>query len=470
MVSPTSQRDVSFAPSDEQAADSAFEAAEALQLLARIDPVSKLKNRRQFVEDYGFGVSKVVSKDATIVVLMTLAAAGDFNGIIRALGHSFADELIRLGANRLQGVLPDDTTLYHVGGLGFAFALGTTEPGKPPAVLDEIIRVFAEPMICSGIPVRNQISLGLHVEKQSQFDPSEALRGALVAAQDSRTQGQGWAWYDRSSDQAHLRSFRLLADLGRLMDGSDEAMAEQFSLHYQPKIDMRTGACCGVEGLMRWKHPSLGCISPVEFVSLAEATAMITPLTRWVFRHGVAQRAAWNRDGIDARISLNVSPINLAEPDFADFVLDTCRDQGVAPELMEIEFTESARTMDSALTLAQLSRLRAEGVRVAIDDFGSGYSNMRYLRSIPADALKIDKDFILTLDTDEKNRKIVPTIIELGQHLGFAVVAEGIESAASYQSLANWGCDEGQGFYMSKPLPEPAFRDWYKATSQREVA
>jgi len=138
--------------------------------------------------------------------------------------------------------------------------------------------------------------------------------------------------------------------------------------------------------------------------------------------------------------------------------------------MMEIEFTESAQTMDSELTLAQLSRLRQEGVRVAIDDFGSGYSNMRYLRSIPADALKIDKDFILTLDSDEKNQKIVPTIIDLGHQLDFAVVAEGVETAASYNTLADWGCDEGQGFFMSKPLAEPVFRDWYAACSQSQVA
>jgi len=254
------------------------------------------------------------------------------------------------------------------------------------------------------------------------------------------------------------------------MDAPDEIIATQFALHYQPKIDLRTDGCCGVEGLMRWTHPSLGFVSPAEFVSLAEATAMITPMTRWVFRRGVAQRAAWHREGIHARISLNVSPINLGEPDFADFVLETCREQGVAPEWMEIEFTESAQTMDSALTLAQLSRLRDEGVRVAIDDFGSGYSNMRYLRSIPADALKIDKEFILTLDSDEKNRKIVPTIIDLGHQLGFAVVAEGIESAESYTSLADWGCDEGQGFFMSKPLSEDAFRDWYHTTMSSKVA
>jgi len=454
----------------EQAADKAFEAAESLHRAARFDPVSGLLNRRQFVEDFGFGISETPAECCPVIVLLTLATPEQFNGIVRALGHGFADEVIRLGANRLRRTLSEDVRLYHVDALSFAFAISAPPGEASPKILQELTEVFAEPLICNGIPIRNQIGLGLTRAGESGSDPSEVLRGALVAAQDSLSQSINWAWYNQSSDQAHLRSFRLLADLGRLMDAPDDVIAKQFSLHYQPKIDLHDGSCCGVEGLMRWTHSSLGFISPAEFIPLAEATAVITPLTRWVFRQGVAQRAAWHRDGIDARISLNVSPINLAEPDFADFVLDTCQEQGVGPEMMEIEFTESAQTMDSALTLAQLSRLRDEGVRVAIDDFGSGYSNMRYLRSIPADALKIDKDFILTLDSDEKNRKIVPTIIDLGHQLGFAVVAEGIETAESYMSLSDWGCDEGQGFFMSKPLAEGAFRDWYNATGSSKVA
>jgi len=451
-------------------ADAAFEAAETLQRMARLDPVSGLYNRRQFVEDFGFGISSKTIAERSVVVLLTLASTEQFIGIIRALGHNFADEVIRLGASRLREVISDDIRLYHVGAQSFAFALELDDEAASPVILQTLERVFAKPLLCNGIPIRNQIGIGLNRAGGVVFDASEVLRGAFVAAQDSRTGSKRWAWYDRSSDQAHLRSFRLLADLGRLMDAPDQVTAAQFSLHYQPKIDLRTGGCCGVEALMRWTHPSLGFISPNEFISLAEATAVITPLTRWVFRQGVKQRAAWHKDGINTRISLNVSPINLAEPDFADFVLETCREQDVTPEMMEIEFTESAQTMDNDLTLEQLTRLRNEGVRVAIDDFGSGYSNMRYLRSIPADALKIDKSFILTLDSDEKNRKIVPTIIDLGQQLDFAVVAEGVETAASYNTLADWGCDEGQGFFMSKPLAEPVFRDWYTACSQSKVA
>ena len=457
-------------PRGEEIADEEFQATEALQRAARIDPVSGLRNRRQFVEDFGFGVSATTEQNCDVIALLTLASPEQFNGIVRALGHGFAEEVVRLGVERLRNSLPADKRIYHIDPLSFAFAIPANDGDMVPEALEDMVAIFAEPLLCNGIPIRNQIGLGLNRAGDSGSDPSEILRGALVAAQDSLNRSQTSAWYDRGSDQAHLRSFRLLADLGRLMHAPDEVIAAQFSLHYQPKIDLRTGGCCGVEGLMRWTHPSLGFVSPAEFITLAEATAVITPLTRWVFRQGVSQRATWHRDGIDARISLNVSPINLGEPDFADFVLETCREQGVAPEWMEIEFTESAQTMDSALTLAQLSRLRDEGVRVAIDDFGSGYSNMRYLRSIPADALKIDKDFILTLDTEEKNRKIVPTIIDLGHQLGFAVVAEGIETADSYNTLADWGCDEGQGFFMSKPLTEGAFRDWYGATKSRKVA
>ncbi len=470
MVHFDTSRSDNTALQQEQVEDTALQVAEDLERVARIDPISGLRNRRQFVEDFGFGVSSISDDGCDVIALLTLASPEQFNATVRALGHGFAEQVVRLAVERLRKVVPEGKRIYHIDPLSFAFAVEAEDDDVVPETVEDLATVFAEPLLCNGIPIRNQIGLGLNRASDAVTDPCEVLRGALVAAQDSLNGSQKSAWYNRGSDQAHLRSFRLLADLGRLMDAPDEIIATQFALHYQPKIDLRTDGCCGVEGLMRWTHPSLGFVSPAEFVSLAEATAMITPMTRWVFRRGVAQRAAWHREGIHARISLNVSPINLGEPDFADFVLETCREQGVAPEWMEIEFTESAQTMDSALTLAQLSRLRDEGVRVAIDDFGSGYSNMRYLRSIPADALKIDKEFILTLDSDEKNRKIVPTIIDLGHQLGFAVVAEGIESAESYTSLADWGCDEGQGFFMSKPLSEDAFRDWYHTTMSSKVA
>ena len=451
---------------DEDRADAEFGAAEALQRAMRVDPVTQLPNRRKFIEDFGYGLPSTPRGDSDVLVMLTLTEASQFNGILRALGHSFAEEFVRLGADRLRKVLPDSAPLYHISLLSFAFPMQVFSGDIHTSRIEDILRVFEEPVSCAGIPIRNRVGIGLTYLDEHSAEPSELLRGALVAAQDSRHSAEGWAWYDSRSDRAHLRAFRLLADLGRLIEKPDEEAQQQLSLHYQPRIDLGDGQCTGAEALMRWTHPQFGFVSPAEFIPLAEATALITPLSRWVVKQCVAQQAMWQREGLSTRVSMNVAPSNLAEADFAEFLIDTCHAQRVDPASIEIEFTESAMTTDDVLTLEHLTSLRMAGVRVAIDDFGSGYSNMRYLRSIPADVLKIDKDFVLTLDTCDKNRKIVPTIIDLGHRLGFDVVAEGIETRTAYESVSRWGCDEGQGFFMSKPLPEPVFREWFAARAR----
>lgn len=448
---------------DEQSADAEFRAAEALQRAMRVDPVTQLPNRRQFVEDFGFGLPSTPRGEGDVLVMFTLAEADQFNSILRALGHGFSEEFVRLGADRLRRILPDDIPLYHISLLSFAFPLQVFSTDTQPAQIDDIMRAFEGPLACAGIPIRNRIGVGLTMLEGHSTEPSEMLRGALVAAQDSRTTAEGWAWYDRKSDQEHLRSFRLLADLGRLIERPDAMDDDQLSLHFQPRINLGNGDCVGAEALMRWEHPSLGSISPEEFIGLAETTALITPLTRWVISNGIARSAAWRDAGIGAKVSMNVAPTNLTEKDFADFVLETCDTHQLDPRAIEIEFTESSCAGDDAITVKQLTELREAGVTVAIDDFGAGYSNMRYLRSIPADVLKIDQNFILDLDECPKNEKIVPTIINLGHRLGFDVVAEGIESRQSYDKLSRWGCDEGQGYFMSKPLSEPDFVEWYGA-------
>lgn len=450
---------------DERRLDDDFRVTEALQQAMRVDPVTQLPNRRRFIEDFGFGVPATPRDEYDVLVLLTLAESSQYNEILRALGHSFAEEFIRLGADRVRCALPESIPLYHIEALSFAFPMQVFSSEVQPSEVDKILRVFEQPLSVAGIPIRNSVGIGLTYLDEHSAEPSELLRGALVAAQDSRRTAEGWAWYDCASDQAHLRAFRLLAELGRLIERPREEAADQLSLHYQPRIDLNDGSCTGVEALMRWTHPQFGWVSPSEFIPLAEATALITPLSRWVVQNSVAQQAEWQKQGIATRVSMNVAPTNLAEADFADFLIDTCSEYGVDPASVEIEFTESAMTTDDVLTLEHLTSLRDKGVRVAIDDFGSGYSNMRYLRSIPADVLKIDQIFVRTLDSCEKNRKIVPTIIDLGHRLGFDVVAEGIETPTAYESVRRWGCDEGQGFFMSRPLPEPAFREWFGTRS-----
>jgi len=229
MVHTDSSSSERAAPEGEQIADEQFQAAEAFQRAARFDPISGLRNRRQFVEDFGFGVSSETDENNNVIALLTLAAPEQFNGIIRALGHGFAEEVVRLGVERLRSALPSDKRLYHVDPLSFAFAIPAGEDDVVPEALEDMVAIFAEPLLCNGIPIRNQVGLGLNRAGDAGSDPSEILRGALVAAQDSLNRSQTSAWYDRSSDQAHLRSFRLLADLGRLMDAPDEVIEAQFT-------------------------------------------------------------------------------------------------------------------------------------------------------------------------------------------------------------------------------------------------
>ncbi|MGF1463703.1 MAG: EAL domain-containing protein [Maricaulaceae bacterium] len=213
---------------------------------------------------------------------------------------------------------------------------------------------------------------------------------------------------------------------------------------------------------MRWRHKELGPVSPAEFVGLAEATALITPLTRWVVKAALRQFAQWSEPARPQKLSINISPKNTTEPDFIAFMAQACDEAGVAPHRIELEFTEGVLAADIAQTVERLSALKALGFEIAIDDFGSGYSNMRYLMDLPAQILKIDQTFIRALPDQPKSATLVRGMIELGHALGFRVVAEGVETAQILDQLRGWGCDEVQGYHLARPMPSDAFADWLR--------
>ena len=222
--------------------------------------------------------------------------------------------------------------------------------------------------------------------------------------------------------------------------------------HSTTRVDLKTGQVVGVEALLRWHHPTLGFVPPGEFIPLVEQTALVRPMTRWVVETAARQAFAWSRCGLDIRVSLNASARNLDEADFADRFLDIVRMVGVDPQRLELEFTESATARDQANIAAQLKALHAAGVVIAIDDFGTGYSNMAYIQKLPISVLKIDRSFITDLVGSETDRKLVRSMIAMARDLGYGVVAEGIETQAVYDMLAVFGCDEGQGYLMAKPM------------------
>ena len=422
--------------------------------IGRFDHVTRLPNRLQFIERFA---TLGEHDQPTMLVLVTLAEARHYNEILRALGMAFAEDFVRAGAAMLADLLPAGADIFHVSVLSFVTAIPVDDLRQAPALATVIAGAFAGALEVNAIPIKTSVGVGLLPLNQAQ-GATESLRAALVAAQDARSKEAGFNFYDHRTDAAHLRAFRILADL-------PGALAEpgQLSLHFQPRIQMKSGQCHGAEALLRWSHPELGAISPAEFIPLAEQTALITPLTDWVMETALKQNRMFRDAGHKLRISINASPVNLSEAGFDDLLLNRLDTFGLEPEHIELEFTEGTLAANSQRTIQQLARLRRAGVDVALDDFGSGYSNLSYLSRIPADVLKIDQSFVRPLLDASHDDFLLRQIVAMAQGLGFRVCAEGIETEYAYGHLRNLGVEEGQGFHMARPMPAEMLMEWLGA-------
>ena len=433
--------------------------------LGQIDHVTLLPNRQRFVTDFANHGRRAGDRPRSLV-LVTLAEAQHFNSILRALGHAFSDDFVRAGALQIKAVLPPGTILYHVSVLSVAFMIDADET-DPPAVVTELARAFSRPLTCQGLPIATRAGVGLYRVPRGPTSPAEALRAALGAAQDSRSQSRGWSAYNRRADEAHQRGFMLLTDLREALGREASGQSGQLSLHYQPRIAMHGGGLAGAETLIRWTHPTLGSISPAEFIPLAEATGLMQPLTDWILDTSLRQIAVWAGSGPPVKVSINISPSSLQEEHFVRGLLSRMHTHGVPPELVELEFTEGTLASTADPVVRQIDAIRSERISIAIDDFGTGYSNLDYLTRLPGQVLKIDQSFIRPLLAGSRHEILVRSMIELAHGLGYTVVGEGIETQACYDLLCGWGCDEGQGYHMSRPLPVPQFTAWAQAHTAR---
>jgi len=269
---------------------------------------------------------------------------------------------------------------------------------------------------------------------------------------------RGYALYKPAQDQ---HSPERLALVGELRDAIERGA---LALHYQPQVDLATGRVTGVEALVRWPHPAQGLIPPDRFIPLAERTGVIAPLTDWVLGEAIRQCRAWQRAGRLLAVSVNLSMWNLHDLALPDRVAALLREHGVSPAWLRLELTESALMADPERALAVVARLSGLGVGLAVDDFGSGYSSLAYLKTLPVDELKIDKGFVREMATDATDAAIVASTVALGHALGLRVVAEGIEDRATWDLLVEMGCDVAQGYYMSRPLPATDLQHWVRTS------
>jgi EAL domain-containing protein (putative c-di-GMP-specific phosphodiesterase class I) len=285
----------------------------------------------------------------------------------------------------------------------------------------------------------------------------DLLRQADVALLQAKEQGTIAVNYAASHDADHRRRITLVTELRQAIAGNGLA------LHYQPLVSMTNRATVGCEALLRWTHPTLGNISPAEFVPLAERASVLPDLSRWVLRTAIAQLGQWERAGLDLEIAVNLSAADFADGELPARVLALLREHRASAPRLLLEVTESAIMREPQLAAQVMQQLRTAGVRFAIDDFGTGHSSLAQLHQLPVDELKIDRSFVTDLERSPSNQAIVRTTIELGHSLGLKVVAEGIETPQVWSTLLRLGCDLAQGYLISRPMPVDAVPGWLQS-------
>ncbi|WP_369932869.1 putative bifunctional diguanylate cyclase/phosphodiesterase [Xanthomonas tesorieronis] len=426
---------------------------ETLRNTGYVDALTGLPNRSRFNEDLTMWLSLQNADQHHTGVAVDVCGTEYFRDMVKALGWEYAEGYLLATRDRLLKAL-DGLPAYRIDTTSFAFVVEGNDPAQLAQCCERVCSAFAEAIDHQGIPHAATPSLGA-VRLDGALSANHTLRSLTTAVDMARQRGLPWSLYERGHDATQRNAFRILAALPEALGARD-----QLSLHYQPRVSLHSGECVGVEALLRWQHPLLGNVAPNEFIPLAEKTALMSRVTAWVLQAGIAQAALWQRQGHRFSVSLNISAVDLEQADFIATLRELLARHALEPGRLEIEFTESAMIRHPQRAAEQLQEISTLGVKIAIDDFGSGYSNLSYLKRIPASALKIDQSFIRSLPGSHKDCMIVPSMIRLGHDFGQQVVAEGIETEQIYEMLRDWGCDEGQGYWIARPMPAAALDAW----------
>lgn len=410
------------------------------------------------------GLQQVIDNDASARGAVLMLDLDRFKQINDTLGHGFGDEVLVQVAQRLRAALRADDLLARLGGDEFLVVLDHASAEEAAARAQTLADTLHAPLRLSTTHVSLDVSIGVALYPEHGTASDMLMRRADIAMYEAKDLHAGVAVYQPGRDEQHLRQLTLLADLrNAFSDG-------ELSMVFQPKIDVASGQVVHAEALVRWAHPQLGPIAPDEFVPLAERSGLIQELTRFVFEHTLQQQKAWAAQGLDLAVAVNVSAIDLLDRKFPQRVLQALAANDVAPSRLIIEITETTLMRDLKATVEILKQLREAGIRLSIDDFGTGHSSLAQLRGLPVDEIKIDKSFVMTLHADSDDAVIVRSAIEIGHNMGLRVIAEGVETQEGLDLLRLYRCDLVQGFLFSKPLPSPAFLAWCQAHSHRQVA
>jgi diguanylate cyclase (GGDEF)-like protein/PAS domain S-box-containing protein len=370
-----------------------------------------------------------------------------FKSVNDTLGHSTGDELLKAAGNRLRGCLRDADFIARLGGDEFAIIQTTLEQLTDAAVLAQRVRdeMIRAPFELNGHHIVVDISIGIAVAPNDGTDPDQLLKSADMALYGAKSEGRGTYRYFESDMDARMKARRTLeVDLRRALANAE------FEVYYQPVVSLQSNKVSGCESLLRWHHPACGIISPAEFIPVAEDTGLIIPIGEWVLRQACTDAATWPDD---INVAVNVSPVQLRNETWTKMVVSTLAASGLPPHRLELEITESVLMLNNEATLRTLHQLRELGVRIALDDFGTRYSSLSYLRSFPFNRIKIDRSFIDDLSNSIDSLKIVQAVAGLASGLNMITTAEGIETEQQLEIIRAVGCTEMQGHLFSPPRP-----------------
>ena len=423
----------------------------------RVDPLSGLPNRTQFLDDLE-DLGRDEPGVSRFAILIDLARAEQLSAGARVMGASYIDEMVEDATRTLRALIVPRRDIYHVGVTQFAFI--ATRGASEDESVGGLTLLMAQLRAASNVRLVMTATIGVAPFVAGQSSPRDVLRTMQNAALDARSDQSAISVYSPTKDSAHSRRFALLNDFGEALD-----QPNQLRLVFQPRIDLATGAAVGAEALLRWLHPSLGDVSPGEFIPIVEQTSLARATTAWVLDTGLKQLSVWCAANMGLDLSINVSATNLSEPDFAQQVQLYLLKHRVPANMLELEVTESAVMDSSGEAMEQLAALKKAGVRLAIDDFGTGYSSLAYLQRLPTEVVKIDQSFVRNLTNDEREQTLIRSMISLTHDLGYRVVAEGIETSEAADMLAEMGCDEGQGYFFGRPMEAGVFEQWLNERS-----
>jgi diguanylate cyclase (GGDEF)-like protein/PAS domain S-box-containing protein len=431
------------------------------------DPLTKIANRVLFRDRVDHALSKVRRDNSTLAVLFL--DLDNFKQVNDSIGHAAGDKLLIAVAQRLQDCLRSSDTAARLGGDEFAVLVESVHSSEEAVMIAERIKsVFREPFVIDGKEVFMGTSIGIAQSGPDIHSSDDLLRNADLAMYRAKNSGKGgYTVFEQQMHEALVERLELEDDLRIAIEN------KEFTIHYQPIVDLGSREMLGMEALVRWNHPRYGMLAPMKFIPLAEETNLIVPLGEWILKEACRQTKEWCdrfAEGVDISLTVNISIRQFQQKELGDIVSQALEASGLKPGNLILEITESFMMQETESTIAKLHELKKLGIRLAIDDFGTGYSSLSYLQRFPIDILKIDKSFVDKIGNGKEGRAVARAIIMMGDSLNLKTIAEGIERPEQISALQNLGCEAGQGFHFARPLTADAMEEFLTHNADLLVA